>query len=131
MGMRFVDCPKCRKPFDVARWKGCLKSLLSGEEQLIRCSECGEFFRFRLVTVDLNEIVISARDLLDFIEMAHPDQQLIWSGDRRTKVVDLPHFKEAKRCIDVARVSKRLHFSFLECLPGAMPRTAQGQKNNR
>lgn len=48
---------------------------------------------------DFERLFIGALCLLDFIEMAHPDNQLIWIGDRETKVTDLPHFKEAKAAV--------------------------------
>jgi len=73
--------------------------------------------------IELEDVLFGARCLLDFIEMAHPDMPLIWSGDRKTRVVDLPHFKKSKQFIDAATRQENPVLTFCAGQPGAMQRT--------
>ena len=65
--------------------------------------------------IDLEDILFGAKCLLDLIEMAPPGSPLIWIGDRKTKVVDLPHFKKAKQIIDFATDRGMSSFSSCAC----------------
>jgi len=48
---------------------------------------------------EIESLYWAAIVLRDFIEMQPANSPVIWCGDRKTRVVDTPHFKEACNAI--------------------------------
>lgn len=49
---------------------------------------------------EYREMCNAAATMKNFIERELPDRTLLWFGDRKTRVVDMPHFKSAKTVIE-------------------------------